>query len=367
MKEILKSPYFDLFALTPAGLALCAAAKYVPGFADWYCVNIYKPVAGALGTVTGAFPLSLMEIAVAAAVFAVIALSVGAALRAHRGEASVLKAFGTVLKKILAGASVVFFLFALFCGTNYYRTSFAETVGLKVQKSSVDELFALCSDLLERANSLSTQLEHDENGVTVYPESDFAMAKLAAGEYRLLYEKYPFLEMGKSTLGRPKPVICSFVLSKTLISGVYSPYTLEANVCREGPDFLRGFTMMHEQTHLRGFMNEAEANFVAFLACENSADPYFEYSGYCHALLNSMNALYSADYEKWAQLRVCYSPEVDADMRAQNAYVDANESKVSEVSDAVNDAYLKLNSQTDGVQSYGMVVDLLLAYYRTKA
>ena len=54
-------------------------------------------------------------------------------------------------------------------------------------------------------------------------------------------------------------------------------------------------------------------------------------------------------------------------MRAQNAYVDANESKVSEVSDAVNDAYLKLNSQTDGVQSYGMVVDLLLAYYRTKA
>ena len=80
-----------------------------------------------------------------------------------------------------------------------------------------------------------------------------------------------------------------------------------------------------------------------------------------------MNALYSSDYEKGAQLRVCYSPAVDADMRAQNAYVDANESKVSEVSDAVNDAYLKLNSQTDGVQSYGMVVDLLLAYYRTKA
>ena len=120
MKKILKSPYFYLFALTPAGLALCAAAKYIPGFADWYCANIYKPAAGALGTVTGAFPLSLMEIAVAAAVFAVIALSVGAALRAHRGEASVLKAFGAVLKKILAGASVVFFLFALFFIFNFF-------------------------------------------------------------------------------------------------------------------------------------------------------------------------------------------------------------------------------------------------------
>lgn len=366
MKKILKSPYFYLYILTPAGLLLCAAAKYIPGFADWYCERVYKPAAGVLGSVTGAFPLSLMEIGIAAAVLMIIILSIAAARRAHCGEATVLKAFGAVLKKILAAASVVFFLFAVFCGTNYYRTSFADTIGLKVEKSSVDELYALCGDLLEHANSLSTELEHDEHGVTVYPESDFAMAKSAAENYRLLYEKYPFLSMGGDTLSTPKPVLCSFFMSKTLIAGVYSPYTLEANVCREGPDFLRGFTMMHEQTHLRGFMNEAEANFVAFLACENSPDRYFEYSGYCHALLNAMNALYSADYDRWAELRTRYSESLAADMRAQNAYVSANESPVSDVSDAVNDAYLKLNSQTDGVRSYGMVVDLLLAYWRTK-
>lgn len=366
MKKLLKSPYFYLFATAPAGLALCAAAKYINGFADWYCERIYKPVAGALGTATGAVPFSLMECAIAAAAAAVILWSIAAARRAHLGEATVLKAFGAVLKKVFAAACAVFFLFALFCGTNYYKTSFADTVGLKTEKSSAEELAALCSDLLERANALSTQLEHGDNGVTVYPESDFYMAKAAAAEYRLLYEKYPFLRMGGGTLGKPKPVICSFVMSKTLIAGVYSPYTLEANVCREGPDFLRGFTMMHEQTHLRGFMNEAEANFVAFLACENSADPYFEYSGYCHALLNCMNALYSADYAQWAALRAQYCESLSADMRAQNAYVSANESPVSDVSDAVNDAYLKLNSQTEGVRSYGMVVDLLLAYWRTK-
>lgn len=366
MKKIFKSAYFYLYILTPAGLFLCAAAKYIDGFADWYCENIYKPAAGALGTVTGAFPLSLMELGIAAAVLAIIVLSIGAARRAHRGETTVLKAFGSVLKKIFAAASVVFFLFAVFCGTNYYRTSFAEQIGLKVEKSGVDELYTLCSDLLECANSLSTELEHDEHGVTSYPESDFAMAKSAAEDYRLLYEKYPFLNMGGSTLGTPKPVLCSFVMSKILIAGVYSPYTLEANICREGPDFLRGSTMMHEQTHLRGFMNEAEANFVAYLACENSPDPYFEYSGCCHALLNAMNALYSADYDRWAELHARYSESLAADMRAQNAYVAANESPVSDVSDAVNDTYLKLNSQSDGVRSYGMVVDLLLAYWRTK-
>lgn len=366
MKKILKSPCFYLVMLLPLGLSLCAAAKYCPGFADFYCEKVYKPVAGFLGSITGAIPFSLMELAIGSAVVFVLWQCVSAAIRAHRGEQSVLKAFSVVLVRIFSAASAVLFLFCIFCGTNYYRTSFAKTVGLSVEKSSKEELFALCSDLLDRANALSTELEHDEHGVTRYGESDFAMARSAAEEYRLLYEKYPFLKMGGKTLGTPKPVICSFVMSKTLISGVYSPYTLEANVCREGPDFLRGFTMMHEQTHIRGFMNEAEANFVAFLACENSSDPYFEYSGYCHALLSSMNALYSADYEGWLELRQKYSSALDADMRAQNAYVSENESKISEVSDSINDAYLKINSQTDGVRSYGMVVDLLLAYWRTK-
>ena len=32
--------------------------------------------------------------------------------------------------------------------------------------------------------------------------------------------------------------------------------------------------------------------------------------------------------------------------------------------ETVNDTYLKANGQTDGVRSYGRMVDLLLAYYR---
>ncbi|MBQ6801694.1 MAG: DUF3810 family protein, partial [Oscillospiraceae bacterium] len=35
-----------------------------------------------------------------------------------------------------------------------------------------------------------------------------------------------------------------------------------------------------------------------------------------------------------------------------------------EVSDAVNDTYLKLNDQQEGTRSYGKMVDLLLAYRR---
>jgi hypothetical protein len=36
------------------------------------------------------------------------------------------------------------------------------------------------------------------------------------------------------------------------------------------------------------------------------------------------------------------------------------------VSNQLNDAYLKLNSQSDGVKSYGRMVDLMLAYNRSQ-
>ena len=41
-----------------------------------------------------------------------------------------------------------------------------------------------------------------------------------------------------------------------------------------------------------------------------------------------------------------------------------SDGKVAEVQDKVNDAYLKGNGQSDGVQSYGRVVDLMLAWRR---
>ena len=39
------------------------------------------------------------------------------------------------------------------------------------------------------------------------------------------------------------------------------------------------------------------------------------------------------------------------------------EGQVEEAFDSINDSYLKFNLQENGVKSYGMMVDLMLAYY----
>jgi hypothetical protein len=53
-----------------------------------------------------------------------------------------------------------------------------------------------------------------------------------------------------------------------------------------------------------------------------------------------------------------------ADIIANNEYWAQFETPVSEISDKVYDEFLKGYGQELGVQSYGAVVDLLLAYFR---
>lgn len=55
---------------------------------------------------------------------------------------------------------------------------------------------------------------------------------------------------------------------------------------------------------------------------------------------------------------------VEADLRANTRFWNAYEGAVAEVSNQVNDTYLKANGQSDGVQSYSRMVDLLAAYYQ---
>jgi hypothetical protein len=95
----------------------------------------------------------------------------------------------------------------------------------------------------------------------------------------------------------------------------------------------------------------------------NSGYDDFSYSGTMLALVYAMNSLYYEDYDAYLNLYDRYSPEVRNDLKYSSNYWKNYETKVAEISDRVNDSYLKANNQDDGVKSYGRMVDLLLAYY----
>ena len=110
-------------------------------------------------------------------------------------------------------------------------------------------------------------------------------------------------------------------------------------------------------------MQEEEANFIAFLACIESERTDFQYSGYLSGWVYCMNALYRADYESWQEVRLLLNEAAEPDLSANTEFWDAYEGRISETADKINDTYLKVNGQADGVQSYSRMVDLIVAYF----
>ena len=89
----------------------------------------------------------------------------------------------------------------------------------------------------------------------------------------------------------------------------------------------------------------------------------YQYSGYLMGYIHLGNALYKADRDKWEQVYDLLPGTVLADLRYHSAYWEQFESSAATVSQKIYDTTLKGYGQTDGIQSYGTVVDLLVAYY----
>lgn len=270
----------------------------------------------------------------------------------------ILRLFSTILCVV----SCVVFAFTVFCGLNYSRETFAQNSGLTVTPSSVEELQELCAGLVLTANELRTGLPENRKGVMI---STFISADDAAGfassAYGNLGEQYPSLS---GYVTRPKPVYFSETMSYLNITGIYIPFFFEANVNVDVPAYSIPATMMHELSHFKGYMREEEANFIAYLACRESGNTEFMYSGTMLALQNSLNALYKADTERYGEVAVLISDAVQRDRAASREYWRQFEGPAATVSTRVNDVYLKTNHQTEGVRSYGQMVDLLLAEHR---
>ena len=169
--------------------------------------------------------------------------------------------------------------------------------------------------------------------------------------------------LGRQTVRLAQP---PSVVSYANIGGMFFPFTMESNINVDNPFFMVPWTMAHELAHQCGFMREDEANFIAYLACKESDDALMRYSGLLLAYDNAMGALRSADPERAAEIASGLAEPVRRDLAERAEHWAQYEGPVQDVSNAANDAYLKANNQSDGMQSYGRMVDLLLAEQRAE-
>ncbi len=348
-----------LVLLFPLGYILTMLSKINPYVTEFYTANIYRPISSIISAVTGLAPFSLLEfsLVIILPVF-IFYLIISVFSKKRQG---LLDGVVHSLSNLIAVASSLYLVFVLMCGVNYHRLPLSHHLGLEVKDSSPSELYQLCTQLISQTNDLASQIPRNEEGVA---ELSFAegVGKASQDSYEETAKEYLILD-GLFPI-TPKAVTLSYYMSYTDITGVFSPFTLEANYNDHVPGFFIPSTITHEMAHLRGFMREDEANFIGYLTTAHSSDPQIAYSGTILATIHSMNALYRADIDLFSQAYDLYSSQVRTDLSYHSSYWKAFEGPVSETVTQVNDNYLKANDQTDGVQSYGRMVDLLIAYHR---
>ena len=208
----------------------------------------------------------------------------------------------------------------------------------------------------------SQNIHYGNDGFSIMPYGYAEMNDKLIAAYDKVCDEYGFVQRLDSNV---KPVMLSEAMSYTHITGVYTFFTGEANINVAFPDYTIPFTAAHELSHQRGIARENEANFMAFLVCVNSDDAYIRYCAYLNMYEYVMVALSSADTSIYLNARYFIPSQVNNELVAYSEFYEKYRNSVaSEVSESVNDTFLKLHG-TEGVQSYGMVVDLAVAYYKT--
>ena len=345
-----------------AVLGLYLALRHDRGLMNGFADRITTPLKGALGRLCALTSLSVMELLYVLAGAAALAYVVGSVIavvkaRGRRGQ----RAYGAVL----LAADVCLTVYALFClmwGVNYWTDSFQDRSGITAQPVAAEDLEAVTAYFAQQLADTADSVPRDENGVYAVPKEQIL------AESRLVYggvtEQFPFLDFRDTGV---KAVGCSRFMSIMGFTGVYFACIGESNVNVDSPACLLPSTVAHELAHQRGIAWEQECNFLGVLASVTSGMPDYVYSGWLLGFIHLGNALYETDPEAYWAIRNALPETVSADLRDNNAYWDQfRDNVVEKVSDTVYDAALKSYGDANGMKSYSMVVELLVAYYKDR-
>ena len=345
-----------------AVLGLYLALRHDRGLMNGFADHITTPLKGALGRLCALTSLSVMELLYVLAGAAALVYVVGSVIavvkaRGRRGR----RAYGAVL----LAADVCLTVYALFClmwGVNYWTDSFQDRSGITAQPVAVENLEAVTAYFAQQLADTADSVPRDENGVyAVLKEQILAESRLVYGG---VTELFPFLDFRDTGV---KAVGCSRFMSIMGFTGVYFACIGESNVNVDSPACLLPSTVAHELAHQRGIAWEQECNFLGVLASVTSGMPDYVYSGWLLGFIHLGNALYETDPEAYWAIRNALPETVSADLRDNNAYWDQfRDNVVEKVSDTVYDAALKSYGDANGMKSYSMVVELLVAYYKDR-
>ncbi|MBO5104991.1 MAG: DUF3810 domain-containing protein [Ruminococcus sp.] len=362
----MKKRYSVLLAICLIMALINVLARICTPFADFYTEKIFPFITNTFSFISGIFPFSFGEILIVLAIVLVLAGILLTVILLIFGKNFRRKTASTACFIYLSVFTFILSTETLNCFIMYQCTPFAEKY-LSPSGHTRTQLTELYSLLIDKANTLAEQVPRDNMNCFEYNGN---VNKEARSAMKKAGETFPQL---KGYYPKAKPIQFSYFMSQSHLSGIYFPFSLEANynddMCRTNlPE-----TVCHELSHLKGFIQEDEASFIAFYATTQCSDDIsFQYSGYLEALEYVHNQIYRNNISDAYYLTDNISDNVRRDWFRflPDNYWEENEEKeviqtetVSTASTAALDTNIKMNGRTEGVETYSLMVELLLDFY----
>ena len=364
---------------------LCVLLNFVAwrsaAFSDFYVKNIFPYITFLYSKLTDMFSFSVGEIMlvfiVLYVVLAVLFVLIHTGFLIYEKTASVFGGGFFRAQKVFNSFSdalsrfspilmaIIVTVMTLNCFILYHTSKIELFAGEDTTECDIQQLAELRDFVVKKCNELSKQVPHDENGNVIY-EGD--MRQTAKEAMAALSDQFPRLGGYYTT---PKALYFSDFMSQQYMQGYYFPFSMEANYNDTMSIMNKPFTMCHELAHTHGYIYEDEANFLGFLACINSDDVVFQYSGYLGVLNYINNDFYKAVSKEEYNSHVKISARVkyDNQFMTDEAWVKVEEKAVvktetvKKAAETFIDTNLKVNGVSSGKCSYTHVVALIMDYY----
>jgi hypothetical protein len=302
-----------------------------------YSTDWYLRIQGVLTAASNTIPVAWLDIAVACLLIAAVELVIS-----RTRLLGPKRAFTRNLMTAAGAAAWLYLLFLVLWGLNYRRVPLEQKLDYEQSRLTRDAAIEFTNNAAVQVNA-GYAAAHATPFTRDVLEASFADTQIALGATRLALP------------GVPKRSLLNYYFRRAAIDGMTDPYFLEIIVNPDVLEFERPFVIAHEWSHLAGYANEAEANFLAWLTCVRGNAPQ-QYSGWLAAYQHGMAAVPRADRSTIKAL----DDGPRRDLEAMAARYARASPVVQRAARGVYDEYLKANRVSEGIASYDAVVRLMI-------
>lgn len=342
---------------------------HFPRVGEAYSTTFYVWLTFIPSKIVSLIPISLTEVLVVTTIFSsplLIAWFLVRFVRALKKKEGKRFWFRTV--RILAWVLCILYAdFMLFHGLNYTRRTLPASLGFGQRDYSVEELEEVYAWVVSELNATRMQCTENEKGVLDYPGGVNGFLKDVPKIYQESALTFPSIA---GNVGRPKPVALSHYWIYTDIVGMYFPFFAECNVNKDVQMVEMIGHAFHEVSHLNGYAVENNANLASLVLRLNCDVPEVRYSALYEAVgmvEDDLSKALNGDRKKFREItgQASFCDGFFRDIEAVSEYWLSIDPPplIQEVSNTVNDSFLKANQQEEGVKTYRMASSTLADYY----